>query len=162
MEFLHIQFWSLNSKVRINNGTKQDDPKPLLTKYWISPLAIVTVCPPGCLSPTPNEGHALITNKHIANAQLAIQETTTRKQYTQTNASFNTRKTRHSTFMSFHNWCQSCEVNFMIKCTIFQTHPLGTNHNAPIHCAKSMLYNFKWLWWPLCRWCWTEWSWSNI
>ena len=40
MEFLHIQFWSLKSEVRINNGTKQDDPKPLLTKYWISPLAV--------------------------------------------------------------------------------------------------------------------------
>ena len=30
--------------MRINNGTKQDDPKPLLTKYWISPLAAVANC----------------------------------------------------------------------------------------------------------------------
>ena len=90
---------------------KQDDPKPLLTKYWISPLAVtprVTLCPPACSMPTWPRGHALITNKHNALAQLAIQQMQNKNKNTESSVSFTRAQTKGNTLTTNEQISKLC------------------------------------------------------
>ena len=168
MEFLHIQFWSLNSKVRINNGTKQDDPKPLLTKYWISPLAVAN-----ChrMSARVLEPHSKRGSRPY-NKQTHCQRTIgdTRNNNTKT-IHTNKRFIQYQKDSTLNSYEFSQLMSVMWSKLYPQMHKCSDKSSwyepqciSTLPAQSQCFINFNWLWWPLCRWCWTGWPrpWSKI